>query len=97
MEETNKVLEVFSVLLLVKSRVLKSAALIEDLLGLRTGDLTTLTLIDLHSILDIQAQVDVGEIRILHASLGDFLFWIKRVLGSFISVKDMLMPTWHES
>ena len=72
-EDINKVLEVFSVLLLVKSSgVLKSAALIEDFLGLRTGDLT-ITLIDLHSILDIPAQVDAGEIRILHASLGDFL------------------------
>ena len=72
-EDINKVLEVFSVLLLVKtSRVRKSVAFIEDLLGLRNGDLNV-TLVDLHSILDIPAKAEPGEIRVLHASLGDFL------------------------
>ena len=72
-EDINKVLEVFSVLLLVKtSRFRKSSKLIEDLLGLRRGDLNV-TLLDLHSILDIPLKAASGEIRILHASLGDFL------------------------
>jgi len=72
-EDVNKVLEVFSILLLVKTaNVVKRPALIEDLLCLRSDDLK-ITLIDLHSILDIPSQADAGEIRILHASLGDFL------------------------
>ncbi|KAF8798371.1 hypothetical protein BYT27DRAFT_7228440 [Phlegmacium glaucopus] len=71
-EDINKVLEVFSVLLLVKTGYVKSPALIEDLLGLRRDDLK-ITLIDLHSILDIPFNVHAGEIRVLHASLVDFL------------------------
>ena len=48
----NKVLDAFSVLLPLMSRMFtKSPALIENLLGLRSGDLN-ITLIDLHSILD---------------------------------------------
>ena len=69
-EDIEKVLEVFRVLLLVSSRVIKNSALIEGLLCLRNGDLN-ITLIDLHSILDI--PVGAGEIRVLHASLGDYL------------------------
>ncbi|KAF8798344.1 hypothetical protein BYT27DRAFT_6902614 [Phlegmacium glaucopus] len=71
-EDINKVLEVFSVLLLVKTGYVKSPGLIEDLLGLRRDDLKV-TLIDLHSILDIPFRGDAGEIRVLHASLEDFL------------------------
>ena len=72
-KDNDKVLGVFSVLLFVKeSGIRKTSALIEGLLGLRSGDLM-ITLIDLHSILDIPAQEDAGEIRVLHASLGDFL------------------------
>ena len=72
-EDKNKVLEVFGALLFVKiPNFPKSPALIETLLGLRSGDLD-ITLIDLHSILDIPAQDRTTEIQILHASLGDFL------------------------
>ena len=72
-EDINKVLDVFRVLVFVKTSViLRSSALIEDLLGLRSGDLM-ITLIDLHSILDIPFEAHAGEIRVLHASLGDFL------------------------
>ena len=73
-EDINKVLEVFAVLLFEKSKNFpkKSPALIEALLGLRNGDLN-ITLVDLHSILDIPPQPRKREIRILHASLGDFL------------------------
>ena len=71
-EDINKVLEVLGVLLFDMSEFPKSLALIETLLGLRCGDLN-ITLIDLHSILDIPTQAHKGEIGILHASLGDFL------------------------
>ena len=72
-EDINKVLEVFAVLLLVKfSYFTKSLARVEALLSLWYGDLN-ITLIDLHSILDIPPQAHKLEIRILHASLGDFL------------------------
>ncbi|KAF8798342.1 hypothetical protein BYT27DRAFT_6902536 [Phlegmacium glaucopus] len=72
-EDINKVLEVFSVLVLVKTGyILKTPALIEDLLDLRRDDLK-ITLIDLHSILDIPFEADAGEIRVLHAFLEDFL------------------------
>ncbi|KAF8798343.1 hypothetical protein BYT27DRAFT_6902617 [Phlegmacium glaucopus] len=70
--DINKVLEVFKVLLLMKASIRKCSAFIEDLLGLRRDDLK-ITLIDLHSILDIPFKADAGEIRVLHASLGDFL------------------------
>ena len=72
-KDINKVLEVFSVLLLTNtSKFPKTPALIEDLLCLRSGDLN-IALVDLHSILDIPAQSDTGEIRVSHVSLGDFL------------------------
>jgi len=72
-EDINKVVEVISVLLLVKTSIVqKSSVFIEDLLELRRGDLNV-TLLDLHSILDIPAKAGSGEIRVLHASLGDFL------------------------
>ncbi|KAF8798348.1 hypothetical protein BYT27DRAFT_7264914 [Phlegmacium glaucopus] len=67
-ENINKVLEVFSVLLLVKTSLAwKSPDFIETLLGLRSGDLKIMS-IDLHSILDIPVQVDAGEIQ-------PYLFW----------------------
>ena len=72
MEDINKVLEVFAVLLFDMSGFPKSLVFMETLLGLRYGDLN-ITLIDLHSILDISPQARKGEIRILHASLRDFL------------------------
>ena len=72
-EDINKVLAVFAVLLFVNlANFPKSPALIEALLGLRYGDLN-ITLTDLHSILDIRAEAQVCGIQILHASLGDFL------------------------
>ena len=81
-EDINKVLEVFAVLLLVNFvNFPKSSALIEALLGLRYGDLN-ITLIDLHSILDIPPEARKREIRILHASLGDFLLDQRRA-GSY--------------
>ena len=67
-EGINKVLEVFAVLLFVDFP--KDSALIEALLGLRYGELN-ITLIDLHSILYISPQA--RQIRMLHASLRDFL------------------------
>ena len=73
-EDINKVLGVFSVLLLVKAPMIpRTSAFIEDLVGLRRSDLNV-TLLDLHSILDFPAEGEFGEIRVLHASLGDFLF-----------------------
>ena len=76
-EDINKVLEVFAVLLFDMSGFPKSLVFMETLLGLRYGDLE-ITLIDLHSILDIPLQACEGEIRILHASLRDFLLDQKR-------------------
>ncbi|KAF8798341.1 hypothetical protein BYT27DRAFT_7218575 [Phlegmacium glaucopus] len=71
--ETNAVLEVLSVLVLVQTRyILKSPALIEDLLGLRRDELK-ITLIDLHSILDVPFEGDAGEVRVLYTSLAEFL------------------------
>ena len=71
-EDISKVLDVFTVLLFDTSGKSKSLAFMEAFVGLRYGDLN-ITLIDLHSILYIPPQAREGEIRILHASLRDFL------------------------
>lgn len=69
--DIDKVKDVFSVLLLVNTpSFVKSSDSIEKFLGRPEDELRT-TLTDLHSILDIPTHPN--QIRVLHASLGEFL------------------------
>ncbi|KAF8153383.1 hypothetical protein B0H34DRAFT_723341 [Crassisporium funariophilum] len=77
-ENLETALDILSVILFtVKGKVKRTPRLVEDLLFLQHGDVA-MELCDLHSILDVPTPpdgIDGGrEIRILHASLSDFLF-----------------------
>jgi hypothetical protein len=87
-EDIDKVLDVFRILLFVQtSSFHKTPAFIEGLLALPRNDLK-ITLIDLHSILDIPALEDGKAIRVLHASLGDFLLDQTRSGNYYINQGD---------
>jgi hypothetical protein len=82
-EDIDKVLDVFRILLFVQTSSFdKTPAFIEDLLALPRNDLK-ITLIDLHSILDIPT-LESGEAIRIYMPLLETFFWIKHVLGTII-------------
>jgi len=71
----NRALEILSLLLLTRTKMQTTPQLLEDLFFLRHGDVY-ITLSDLHSVMDVPAPATnraSSVIRIVHASLGDFL------------------------
>ncbi|KAF8800988.1 hypothetical protein BYT27DRAFT_7148108, partial [Phlegmacium glaucopus] len=70
-EDINRVLEILSLLLLTQTKMEITPQLLEDLFFLRRGDIYII-LSDLRSIMDVPTN-ETSVIRILHASLGDFL------------------------
>ena len=71
----DRALEILSLLVLTQTDMSLTPKLLEDLFFLRHGDIY-IVLSDLHSIMDVPAPTTdrtSSEIRILHASLGDFL------------------------
>jgi NACHT domain len=74
-DDVHCVLQILGGLLLMSSQpeYVPTPRFLEILLHLREGEVT-LALSDLHSILHVPDSAEQGPIRILHASLGDFLF-----------------------
>ena len=71
-ENINIVLEILSILLLRQTDMKITPQLLEDLFFLHDGEIYTL-LSDLHSIVEFSDSAS-SVIRLLHTSLGDFLF-----------------------
>ncbi|KAF8802012.1 hypothetical protein BYT27DRAFT_7197473 [Phlegmacium glaucopus] len=75
-KDINRALEILSLLVLNRIRIPLTPQLLEKLFFLRHGDIYII-LSDLHSIMDVPAPAtnrNSPQIRIYHASLGDFLF-----------------------
>ncbi|PPR05796.1 hypothetical protein CVT26_010146 [Gymnopilus dilepis] len=84
----DRAMEVFTFLLFKASDVGAGVDIVEDFLCLREGELQTI-LTDLHSVIHVpEALETTQQLRLFHASLGDFLMDRSRSGNFFVGVRE---------